>query len=213
MATIITRVSKKQTGDGATGVGHTGWGAPVSTVAVIFCIFCFLGWLYIVLEPVKITADLRGLLEFSIEWHARPAWGPAVESSHSTHGAQKHYMEERRKWMRYNMSHKYLLYWLSKLSSGCSDNTPDRNNLRGERFGLTVSGRRVSAPWTGMKCVWWTGVQGSWKRPWWRENWWSFYRDRIEKWRSALECQQPRRTSICARLLEVASRLRQALKM
>lgn len=72
---------------------------------------------------------------------------------------------------------------------------------------------RVSAPWTGMKCVWWTGVQGSWKRPWWRENWWSFYRDRIEKWRSALECQQPRRTSICARLLEVASRLRQALKM
>lgn len=72
---------------------------------------------------------------------------------------------------------------------------------------------RVSAPWTGMKSVWWTGVQGSWKRPWWRENWWSFYRDRIEKRRSALECQQPRPASICARLWGVASRPRQALKM
>lgn len=39
---------------------------------------------------------------------------------------------------------------------------------------------RISAPWTGMKCVWWTGVRGSWKKPWWRENWWSFYKYREE---------------------------------
>lgn len=50
------------------------------------------------------------------------------------------------------MSRKYLLYRLSKLSSGCSDNTPDRNNLRGESlFGLTVS-ESFNPSW-GRGCV------------------------------------------------------------
>lgn len=43
---------------------------------------------------------------------------------------------------------------------------------------------RVCVPWAGTKWAWWRGVPESWKRPWWRGNWFRFYRQRGEKQRS-----------------------------